>query len=162
MTPKKNKKKLYLGVIIFISMIIVINLIGYKSEEAKRIYTETYFENFDLELKGVICNIEEQTDSHKYLVSLNTIESNYKNYGKTNSLQAIFCLKKDKYAVFADHTDKYEIGDTIIIGENKFDLIKCISKNGDLKFVKKRKETLLYTVAPPNERMKKLIDIGCK
>jgi hypothetical protein len=158
-----NKKKYFLIIFIFFAVVItIINVFANSSMKEKNKRTEKYFTNLDLKVRGTICSIEEQTDTHKYLITLKNIKSNKKNYKKNSPLGPYFCITKGDLAVFAEHYDNYQIGDSIIIGENKTDLVKCISTDGNIKFIKKRKEALLYDIAWPNERMKKLIENGCK
>ncbi len=156
-----KRVKILLMAVFMIIGIIIINIKGNKTSSILNKRTDEYFENLDLKVTGVICGIEEQTDSHKFLVILNRVHSNYNTYFKPSSLGAYFCIKRGDLAIFADHSH-YEIGDSISIGENKTDLIKCFSKKGELKFIKKRNNTLLYTIAKPNKRMEELIEVGCE
>ncbi len=142
---------------IMVIMIIIINLTINTSISNTDSITKVYFTNLELEVSGTICAVEEQTDTHKYLITLNT-----RNYSKPSPLGVNFCVIKGDVAIFADHHDGYKIGDTIRIGENKIDLIKCIAADGTTKFIKKRSNAMLFTVASPNKRMKQLIALGCQ
>jgi len=95
------KRRYYILTIVtfLISTIIIINYFD-SIEEAERIeIKKEYFNNFDLFIKGTVCGIEQQYDTHKFLITLNVLESNYENYSK-KALGAIFCLKKGNTAVF--------------------------------------------------------------
>ncbi|WP_299110941.1 hypothetical protein [uncultured Winogradskyella sp.] len=157
-----RRKGIILIAVFMIIIITVINLIGNKFSSESNKKTNEYFENLDLKVTGVICGIEKQTDTYKFLITLKKVNSNYKDYLKPSSLGAYFCITKGDLAIFADHSDRYKIGDSIIIGENKTDLIKCVSKDGKVKFIKKRKNAMLYTIVKPNKRMDELIKMGCE
>jgi hypothetical protein len=158
-----TKRKAFLIIAGFMILTItIINVIGNKISSELNKKTNEYFENLDLKVTGIICGIEKQTDTHKFLVTLKKVKSNYKDYSKPSSLGAYFCITQDDLAVFADHSENYEIGDSITLGDNITDLIKCVSSIGKIKFIKKRKDAMLYTIAKPNKRMVELIEIGCE
>lgn len=157
-----KKKGLILMLALFIITIVIINIIASVSNTRSNKITNEYFENLDLKVQGVICAVEEQTDTYKYLITLKNVKSNKNTYSKPSPLGAYFCITKGQLAVFTDHNDNYKIGDSISIGENSTDLIKCISKNGNTKFIKKRKEAMLYNIGNPNKKMIQLIKMGCK
>lgn len=145
---------------LFLSGIALINLVGISINSDKNQIQTKYFENLDLKISGVICSIEEQNDTYKLIVTLGDIKSYYQEYKKNSPLLAYFCIHNDENVVFVDHGD-YSIGDTIYLGENSSDLIRCVSEEGKLKFTKKRSDAILYTIATPNERMEELLKLGC-
>lgn len=157
------KKYLYpLIIISFLTITFVIINITNKTQSKLYKIERDFFKNTDLELKGIICNIEKQTDTYKFLITLNNIKSNYPNYSTFGSTDTNFCVIINDLAVFADHFNNYKIGDTIYIGENSTDIIKCVSTNGKIKLIKKREKGMLYEIDKPNKRMIELINIGCK
>ena len=86
-----NKKKYFLIIFIFFAVVItIINVFANSSMKEKNKRTEKYFTNLDLKVRGTICSIEEQTDTHKYLITLKNIKSNKKNYKK----KTVFLRKK--------------------------------------------------------------------
>ncbi|WP_165748833.1 hypothetical protein [Cellulophaga sp. Z1A5H] len=156
------KKLFFLMLGVMVIMMIIINLMINTSNSNADSITEDYFTNLELEVSGTICAVEKQTDTYKYLITLKDIKANTTDYTKPSPLGVNFCVIKGAVAIFADHYDGYKIGDTIRIGENKTDLIKCISTDGTTRFIRKRSDAMLYTVASPNKRMKQLIVLGCQ
>jgi hypothetical protein len=151
----------FLFIIFFIVItIITINIKDKKEEIDRTKIKKEYFREFDLYIKGAVCNIEQQYDTHKFLITLNVLESNQENYSK-KGLGAIFCLKKKNVAVFADHHLEYEVGDIIYIGLNNSPLIICEDFKGNRKFTKKSDEVFLYYIAPSLKRMDELVNLGC-
>ncbi|QXP54641.1 hypothetical protein H0I25_11140 [Cellulophaga sp. HaHa_2_95] len=157
-----RKKGILLMAGFMILVIVVINVIATMSSTDSNGIQREYFKKLDLKVTGIICGVEKQTDSYKFIVTLKNIETNFNDYSKPSALGAYFCITKGSLAVFADHYDGYKIGDSIYIGENKTDLIKCVSKEGKTKFVKTRRNAMLYSISSPNKRMTKLIEIGCE
>ncbi|QWX83002.1 hypothetical protein H0I23_11075 [Cellulophaga sp. HaHaR_3_176] len=134
-----RKKGLLLMVGFMIITITVINLIANKSITNSRKIEVEYFKNLDLKVTGVICGIEKQTDTYKFLITIKNIKSNYKEYSKPSTLGPYFCIIKNDIAIFADSNDGYKLGDSIYIGENNTDLIKCVSKMAILNLLKKER-----------------------
>jgi hypothetical protein len=151
-----------LMVIVFILMIIWINVTTNKKQTEFRKIEIGFFENMKLKLSGTICSVEEQTDTHKFLITLKNIKSNYPNYSEFGKNGINFCIIYNDISVFADHFGNYKIGDSIVIGENENDLIKCISVDGEIKLTKKRQEGMLYNLGIPNKRMIELVKKECK
>ncbi|WP_299800086.1 hypothetical protein [uncultured Maribacter sp.] len=156
---ENSKKAFFILLSFFIIFIISLNYFMNIDQLKGREAELKYFNEFDLNMKGVVCKIEKQTDTYKFLIGLKVFKSNYENYSikKTN---AVFCVKQEDYAVFADHNKNYAIGDTIEIGYSDDYLIKCMRKN-KLKFIKKREEMMLYKISSPTARMKELVSSGC-
>ena len=111
----RNKIFVQSTVVLFVVFIVVINIIGNKMSSNLRAREIDYFKNLDLKAKGVICHIEKHKGSLKYLVSLNILVSNYDEFQDNGVNGAIFCILKDRKAIFADHSRKYSINDTIYI-----------------------------------------------
>jgi len=118
-----SKKKIGLLMLSFMIFTIVIINVGTNILSSSKNKTQNeFFRNIDLKLKGIVCSVEKQTDTYKFIVTLRDIESNYNEYKKNSPLRAFFCIHNKDIAVFSDHND-YSIGDTIYLGENKIDLI---------------------------------------
>ena len=143
-------------------MIVLINVSTNKEQSEFRKVEKKFFKGIKLKMSGTVCNVEKQTDTYKFLITLKNIKSNYPNYSEFGTNGINFCVIYNDISVFADHFENYKIGDSIIIGENENDLIKCISVNGEIKLTKKRKEAMLYDIGIPNKRMIELIEQGCK
>jgi hypothetical protein len=157
--------KRYLGsiisVLLFVLFIIMINIITNKSSKDFLLAQEEYFHTLDLKLKGTVCNVELQNDTYKYLITVDVTQSNYINFDK-KLRNTLFCLKKDNIAVFADHSDSYEVGDIVEIGVDSTYLISCMNRLGQHKFKKKRDDMMVYRISSPHDRMIKLVEYGCR
>lgn len=155
----ENPKKVFFTLLfLFIVSIFLFNFFVKKQQSIGREVEKQYFKEYDLKLKGIVCIVEEQTDTYKFIIGLEVFESNYKEYPLKIS-GTDFCIKKNNYAAFADHNKNYAIGDTVLIGFDENYLIKCINKN--LKFVRNRNDMMLYKTASPNNRMKEIVSLGC-
>ena len=159
-------------VLVIIGFIVafIINSNYNKNQEQRLIQEKEYFKNFDLELKGIVCDINNYVAGKNVLQTLKVLESNYKEYNldiKNDSI--VFCISNDSVAVFADNGFPsnhkgvdYEIGDTVYLGFNKEIMIRCIDKNGNLKFDKKREQAFLYNITgSPTPEIKKQFEKGC-
>ena len=74
--------------------IIFVNYFSNKSKSDYREIELKYFNSLDLKLKGVICKVEKQTDTYKFLVTLDVLEANYEEFLNDKNSYAFFCLKK--------------------------------------------------------------------
>ena len=155
----ENPKKVFFTLLsFFIICIILFNFYRINQESKNREVEKRYFKGYDLKLKGIVCSLEKQTDTYKFIIGLKVFESNYKNY-PTKKRRTVFCIKEKNYAAFADHNKNYAIGDTVLIGYDKDYLIKCT--NNKLKFIRNRDDMMLYNMASPNNRMKEIVSLGC-
>ncbi len=165
-----EKRILYIVIAIIGFIVAIIIDSNYnKKEEEKLIQEKEYFKKFDLKLKGVVCDINNYVAGKDALQTLKVLKSNYKEYNldiKNDSI--VFCMQNTKFTVFADNgfhfyhkSIDYEIGDTIYLGFNKEILIRCIDKNGNLKFDKKREQAFLYNIDSPTPEIKKQLEKGC-
>lgn len=157
-----SKKTRFLIILaIFITMIILINYCSSTMNHNKSKAELRYFENLDLKLKGIICNVEPQRHKHYSIITIEIISSNHKEHYYT-PIGSTFCIVKDNQAVFVDGYEDFEIGDSITIGGNNTDLIRCVSKKGTLKLLKKRSQGKLFTLDNPKKRMKEIVKTKCK
>ncbi|MDC1161844.1 hypothetical protein OAT18_00220 [Tenacibaculum sp.] len=154
------KKNIYIIFIFLLSTIVSINYFTNKKENKERDIEKKYFETLDLKLEGRVCNVEKMEKTYGFLITLTSINSNLKNYSK-EVLKTIFCVKKRNTVVFAD-SDSYEIDDIVSIGSDINTLIVCKDYSGKIKFLKKRKQGMLFHLRSPKKRMIKLLEEGCE
>lgn len=99
--------------------------------------SKTYFQNFDLYLKGVVIHTEYHNSS-SYINCLEIDSSNYEIFDQRDSLNTFFTVKRHNFAVFYGNDDirsryEFELGDSVeIFGNEK--RLTCKDSTGKFKF----------------------------